>query len=201
MRLGSCGVRGVGAVLSVAKLTLGQEAYYEQQVVRGLDDYYAGRGESPGIWAGQGAAGLELSGVVDDGELGTLLRGVNPASGEPLRKPVRERTITMRSLDLETGEWNEEPKRLAPVSGYDLVFSCPKSVSLLHALTKTSWCAVRSARRTRLRGRRRSPIWSGRRAWFAAAKADSGASTAKGSSRPRISTAPRGRRIRICTRM
>ena len=26
-------------------------------------------------------------------------------------------------------------KRLAPVSGYDLVFSCPKSVSLLHALT------------------------------------------------------------------
>src|SRR5256885_16122465 len=32
----------------------------------GLDDYYAGRGESPGIWAGSGAAELELSGVVDD---------------------------------------------------------------------------------------------------------------------------------------
>ena len=37
------------AVLSVAKLTLGQEAYYEQQVAGGLDDYYAGRGESPGL--------------------------------------------------------------------------------------------------------------------------------------------------------
>jgi hypothetical protein len=36
-------------MLSVAKLTLGQEAYYERQVARGLDDYYAGRGESPGI--------------------------------------------------------------------------------------------------------------------------------------------------------
>src|SRR5262249_56832755 len=35
----------------------------------------------------------------------------------------------------ETGEWREDRKRLAPVSGYDLVFSCPKSVSLLHALT------------------------------------------------------------------
>jgi hypothetical protein len=33
--------------LSVAKLALGQEAYYEQHVALGLDDYYAGRGESP----------------------------------------------------------------------------------------------------------------------------------------------------------
>jgi hypothetical protein len=92
MRLAACGSRGVG-VLSVAKLTLGQEAYYEQQVVRGLDDYYAGRGESPGIWAGRGTAELELSGVVEDGDLGTLLRGINPAAEKQLRKPVRERTI------------------------------------------------------------------------------------------------------------
>ncbi len=122
-------------MLSVAKLTLGQEAYYEQQVAAGLDDYYAGRGESPGLWAGSGAAELGLLGVVEDGDLGTLLRGVDPASERRLRAPVRERTITVRTLDVETGEWREEPKRLAPVSGYDLVFSCPKSVSLLHALT------------------------------------------------------------------
>jgi conjugative relaxase-like TrwC/TraI family protein len=122
-------------VLSVAKLTLGHEAYYEQQVVRGLDDYYAGRGESPGIWAGRGTSELELVGVVEDGDLGTLLRGLNPATEQPLRTPVRERTITVRSLDIETGEWREEQKPHRPVSGYDLVFSCPKSVSLLHALT------------------------------------------------------------------
>jgi conjugative relaxase-like TrwC/TraI family protein len=122
-------------MLSVAKLTLGQERYYEQQVARGLDDYYAGRGESPGIWAGSGAAGLGLVGVVGDEDLGTLLRGVNPADGEQLRSPVRERTITRRTLDVESGEWREEPKLHRPVSGYDLVFSCPKSVSLLHALT------------------------------------------------------------------
>ena len=123
-------------MLSVAKLTVGQEAYYEQQVARGLDDYYAGRGESPGIWAGSGTEGLGLVGVVEDGDLGTLLRGVNPASKAVLRAPVRERTITVRTLDVERGEWREEQKRLAPVSGYDLVFSCPKSVSLLHALTE-----------------------------------------------------------------
>lgn len=41
-------------MLSVAKLALGQEAYYEQQVALGLDDYYAGREESPGLWTGSG---------------------------------------------------------------------------------------------------------------------------------------------------
>ncbi len=135
MRLASMGFRGGVGMLSVAKLTLGQEAYYEQQVAGGLDDYYAGRGESPGLWTGSGAEGLGLVRVVDDGALGTLLRGVDPATGTELRAPVRERTITLRTLDLESGEWREEPKRLAPVSGYDLVFSCPKSVSIVHALT------------------------------------------------------------------
>ena len=135
MRLAWIGFRpGVG-MLSVAKLTLGQGAYYEQQVACGLDDYYAGRGESPGLWAGGGASGLGLVGVVEEGALGKLLSGVDPAGGKELRGPVRERIITVRSLDLESGEWREEPKRLASVSGYDLVFSCPKSVSLLHALT------------------------------------------------------------------
>ena len=122
-------------MLSVAKLALGQEAYYEQQVALGLDDYYAGRGESPGLWAGSGAAELDLVGSVEDGALGVLLAGVSPADGQRLRAPARERTITVRTLDEDTGEWREERKRLAPVAGYDLVFSCPKSVSLLHALS------------------------------------------------------------------
>src|SRR6266540_3449572 len=39
----------VGVMLSVAKLTPGQEGYYERSVADGLDDYYAGRGESPGV--------------------------------------------------------------------------------------------------------------------------------------------------------
>ena len=122
-------------MLSVAKLALGQEAYYEQQVALGLDDYYAGRGESPGLWVGLGAEGLDLVGAVEDGSLGTLLCGVSPADGERLRAPARKRTITVRTLDEARGQWRDEAKTLAPVAGYDLVFSCPKSVSLLHALT------------------------------------------------------------------
>jgi conjugative relaxase-like TrwC/TraI family protein len=135
MRLGVFAVSEWAAMLSVAKLTLGQEAYYEQQVARGVDDYYTGRGESPGIWAGSEAGALGLVGIVDDGDVGTLLRGVNPANDARLRAPVRERTITVRALDIGSGEWREESKQLKPVSGYDLVFSCPKSVSLVHALT------------------------------------------------------------------
>lgn len=122
-------------VLSVAKLALGQEAYYEQQVACGMEDYYAGRGESPGIWTGVGARRLGLAGVVGDGDLGTLLGGVNPADGSRLRAPVRPRTVTTREMDPATGEWRDAPKTLAPVAGFDLVFSCPKSVSVLHALT------------------------------------------------------------------
>ncbi|MGH3112564.1 MAG: MobF family relaxase, partial [Gaiellaceae bacterium] len=120
----------------MAKLTVGQEAYYEQEVAGGLDDYYAGRGEALGLWAGRGAGELGLAGVVHEGELGTLLRGLDPASGKRVRTPVRQRTITVERLDPETGNPVEEKRRLAPVAGFDLVFSCPKGVSLLHALTE-----------------------------------------------------------------
>ena len=48
------------AVLSVAKIAPGQERYYERSVATGIEDYYAGRGESPGLWTGKGAAALGL---------------------------------------------------------------------------------------------------------------------------------------------
>jgi conjugative relaxase-like TrwC/TraI family protein len=121
-------------VLSVSKLTPGQEGYYERSVAAGLDDYYAGRGEAPGVWAGGGAASLGLEGEVEEGELGALVRGKHPQSGEELRAHVKARTITIERIDPDSGKrWLEE-KKLAPVAGFDLVFSTPKSVSLLHAL-------------------------------------------------------------------
>ncbi len=121
-------------MLSVAKLTPGQEGYYERSVALGLDDYYAGRGESPGIWVGRGAAELELEGVVGEGELARLIRGRDPRTGEVLRKHYRPRRITIERIDPFSGERSLEVKKLAPVAGFDLVFSPPKSVSLLHAL-------------------------------------------------------------------
>jgi conjugative relaxase-like TrwC/TraI family protein len=121
-------------VLSVSKLSPGQEAYYERSVAAGIDDYYAGRGESPGVWVGRGAAELELEGIVGDGELGRLISGRHPLTCAVLRSHPPKKQITVERIDPATGEHRLEQKTLSPVAGYDLVFSPPKSVSLLHAL-------------------------------------------------------------------
>ncbi len=121
-------------MLSVAKLSPGQERYYERSVADGLDDYYAGRGESPGVWVGRGARDLGLEGMVREGELGRLVRGEHPHSGERLRRHYRARRITVERIDPYTSDRALEVQTLAPVAGFDLVFSPPKSVSLLHAL-------------------------------------------------------------------
>ncbi len=122
-------------MLSVAKIAPGQERYYERSVAAGIEDYYAGRGESPGIWTGRGAAALGLEGVVEDGQLHTLIQGDNPLTGENLRRRhPKARTITVERIDPASGERRREEKTLRPVAGFDLVFSPPKSVSLLHAL-------------------------------------------------------------------
>ena len=121
--------------MSVAKLTPGQEGYYERSVAAGIDDYYAGRGESPGLWTGQGAAALGLEGAVEEGQLGTLIRGDDPVTGRWLRRRhTKARTITVEKIDPASGGRRLEEKTLRPVAGFDLVFSVPKSVSLLHAL-------------------------------------------------------------------
>src|SRR5215218_7375406 len=121
-------------MLSVSKLSPGQEAYYECSVADGIDDYYAGRGESPGVWVGRGAAELELEGVVGEGELGRLISGRHPLTSAVLRSHPPRKQITVERIDPATGERRLEQKTLSPVAGYDLVFSPPKSVSLLHAL-------------------------------------------------------------------
>lgn len=121
-------------MLSVAKLAPGQEAYYERSVAGGLDDYYAGRGESPGVWAGRGATSLELAGVVGDGELGLLIGGRDPLDGRRLREHAQRRTIRVEEVDAATGDVRAVERELRPVAGFDLVFGAPKSVSLLHAL-------------------------------------------------------------------
>src|SRR5213083_2298263 len=101
-------------MLSVAKLSPGQEAYYERSVAAGIDDYYAGNGESPGVWIGRGAGELELEGVVGAGELGRLVSGRHPLTSAVLRRHPPKRVITVERIDPATGERRLEPKTLAP---------------------------------------------------------------------------------------
>src|SRR5262249_51755406 len=81
-------------------------------VALSIDEYYAGVGESPGVWAGRWAPGLDLSGVVEADALRALVEGRHPRSGVDLLCGSKRRSVL----------------------AFDLTFSAPKSVSLLWAL-------------------------------------------------------------------
>ena len=189
-------------MLSVAKLTPGQENYYERSVAAGLDDYYAGRGESPGVWTGRGAQALELEGVVAR----RRARAADPRTSTRTRRRAsrthrRARRITIERIDPITDERRVEIKTLAPVAGFDLVFSPPKSVSLLHALgDEETRRAVNEAHTVRVAGGARLSRGRGMRH---PARGRNGVyrEHAAASSRPRTSTARAARRIPTCTRM
>jgi conjugative relaxase-like TrwC/TraI family protein len=121
-------------VVSVGKLSLGQERYYLEQAqdrvdaaesLTGAEDYYVGGGESPGRWCGSAAAELRLAGVVDAEQLRRLLAGAHPRTGGQLR---------------------EASPRLK-VAAFDVTFSAPKSVSVLFGTCRRDRSSCRSGPR------------------------------------------------------
>ena len=100
---------GAGVVLTITKLR-GAE-YLISSVARGMEDYYMGAGEAPGVWQGRWAESLGLEGVVGAAELRALVDGLDPHSHEDLLVGLRERKV--RAIDV--------------------TLSVPKSVSLLWA--------------------------------------------------------------------
>ena len=97
-------------MLSIGRLSLGQEAYYLEEVLDGAEDYYVHVGEAPGRWLGRGAAGLGLEGRVGTGDLRAVLAGRRPDTDEPLRATRASRP------------------------GMDLTLSAPKSISMVWGL-------------------------------------------------------------------
>ena len=96
-------------MLTVTRLT--DAEYLISSVALSIDEYYAGVGESPGVWAGRWAEGLGLAGVVEADELRGLVEGKHLVTGEDLLAGSRPRSVR----------------------AFDLTFSSPKSVSLLWA--------------------------------------------------------------------
>ena len=86
--------------------------YLLGSVALGIDEYYMGVGEAPGVWAGRWAPSLGVAGMVEADALRALIDGNDPTTGEPLLVGLRERTV----------------------KAFDLTFSAPKSVSVLWAL-------------------------------------------------------------------
>jgi len=107
-------------VLTVVKLTHAE--YVLSGVASGLEDYYMGIGESPGVWHGRWAEGLGLEGVVEAEHLRALVYGTHPTDGD----------------DLLAGR----PER--KVRAFDLTLSAPKSVSLIWAFGPAEVAAIAS---------------------------------------------------------
>lgn len=105
-------------VISIGKLSAGQEGYYLNGVAHGVEDYYIEAGEVPGRWIGAGAEQLGLVGDVGDVEFRAVLSGVDPSAGVRLRRSN------------------------ARLCAFDLTLSAPKSVSLSWALGKADTAAA-----------------------------------------------------------
>jgi len=103
-------------MLTIGKLGVsrGQLEYYDAQVAAGAEDYYAGRGESPGRWRGAGALALGLAAGerVERNGFMAVMRGRSPVDGAVLREMGKRSTV----------------------AALDLTFSAPKSVSVLFAV-------------------------------------------------------------------
>ncbi len=96
-------------MLTATRLTNAE--YLISSVALSIDEYYAGVGESPGVWTGRWSEKLGLAGVVEADELRVLVEGKHPVTGEDLLAGSRPRKVR----------------------AFDLTFSAPKSVSLLWA--------------------------------------------------------------------
>ena len=116
-------------MLSSAKIGTSSWRYYTAGVACAATDYYIGTGEAPGRWSGRGLPelGLAAGAVVGESELEALFaRALHPVTGQRLGRAWRRDGVT----------------------GFDLTFSAPKSVSSFWALGDPDTAAsVRAAHR------------------------------------------------------
>jgi conjugative relaxase-like TrwC/TraI family protein len=101
----------LGLEMLTIRAAKGPDYYERAEFAR--DDYYEERGQVRGSWEGRAAAELVPSGGPADGELGELLEGRDPISGDRLAGAGRRRGGNV---------------------AFDLTFTAPKSVSVLGAV-------------------------------------------------------------------
>ena len=109
-------------MLSSAKIGTSSWRYYTTGVACQASEYYAWVGEAPGRWHGRGLEmlGLEPGAEVSEQQLETMFaRGLHPATESRLGRAWRSDGVT----------------------GFDLTFSAPKSVSALWSLGDPGWAA------------------------------------------------------------
>src|SRR6266705_2068602 len=74
--------------LPVKALKVGQESYWLDQIARDREEYFSGRGESPGRFVGSVADASELHGEATAEQVRAMFRGLDPATGEVRCAPL-----------------------------------------------------------------------------------------------------------------
>ena len=74
--------------LPVKALKVGQEAYWLDQIARNREEYFSGRGESPGRFVGSAAHASGLEGVASAEQVRAMFQGLDPATGEQRCAPL-----------------------------------------------------------------------------------------------------------------
>jgi conjugative relaxase-like TrwC/TraI family protein len=74
--------------LPVKALKAGQEAYWLDQIARNREEYFSGRGESPGRFVGTAAAESGLEGIASAEQVRAMFQGLDPATGEVRCTPL-----------------------------------------------------------------------------------------------------------------
>jgi conjugative relaxase-like TrwC/TraI family protein len=74
--------------LPVKALKAGQEAYWLDQIARNREEYFSGRGESPGRFVGTAAHASGLEGIASPERVRAMFKGLDPATGEVRCAPL-----------------------------------------------------------------------------------------------------------------
>jgi len=74
--------------LPVKALKAGQESYWLDQLARNREEYFSGRGESPGRFVGSAATAAGLDGEASPEQVRAMFQGLDPATGEQRCAPL-----------------------------------------------------------------------------------------------------------------
>jgi conjugative relaxase-like TrwC/TraI family protein len=99
-------------VADIAKLSVGREEYYTQELATDHEQYLSGHGESPGRWYGAGASSLGLQGEASVAGFQAMFEGRDPTTGQLLGRAHGRNAVP----------------------AFDVVLRPTKSVSVLYGL-------------------------------------------------------------------
>jgi hypothetical protein len=84
--------------LPVKALKAGQEAYWLDQIACNREEYFSGRGESPGRFVGSAAHASGLEGIASAEQVRAMFQGLDPATGEVRCAPLWRARVTYALL-------------------------------------------------------------------------------------------------------